>query len=275
MPFERGEVHMNNRFVCAAAAVLGLVLSAGCGKTYATDTTPYQRADLTRGGRLFDNWMKEKGVTPTAMNPGYPLTKGTSKSITASWRCNECHGWDYRGVDGAYATGSHFTGVQGLLVAQGDPPEEIFAFVQGGSEAKGMTAFGVNQSFTDEDIWDIVKFIKEGMVDLSGRIDLATGKPITGDAAAGKELYEKGLPGTDSHQTCTYCHGSDGRRINFHTAPQAPEYLGSVVESPFQFTHHVRFGYSGGVLMPAYHDRGWTVDNVMDVLAYVQTLPAK
>jgi len=25
--------------------------------------------------------------------------------------------------------------------------------------------------------------------------------------------------------------------------------------------------------MPAYHDRGWTVDNVMDVLAYVQTLP--
>jgi len=164
--------------------------------------------------------------------------------------------------------------VQGLLVAQGDPPEEIFAFVQGGSEAKGMTAFGVNQSFTDEDIWDIVKFIKEGMVDLSGRIDLATGKPITGDAAAGKELYAKGLPGTSSYQTCTYCHGSDGRRINFHTAPQAPEYLGSVAESPFQFTHHVRFGYAGGVLMPRTTTVAGRWTTWMDVLAYVQTLPA-
>jgi mono/diheme cytochrome c family protein len=267
---------MITRAFCAAAAALGLVLSAGCGKTYASDTTPYQRADLTRGARLFDNWMKEMGVTPTAINPGYLRTKGTSKSVTASWRCAECHGWDYRGVDGANATGSHFTGVQGLLEAQGDPPENLFAVIQNGSEAKGMTAFGVEQSFSDEDIWDLAKFIKEGMVDLSGRIDLATRKPTAGNAAAGKDLYEKGLPGTNSFQTCAYCHGTDGRKINFHTAPQAPEYIGSVAtEDAFQFTHHVRFGYSGGVLMPAFHDRGWTVDNVMDVLAYAQTLPAK
>ena len=266
---------MKNRSVCAAAAVLGLVLSAGCGKTYASDTTPYQRADLTQGARLFDNWMKEKGATPTAINPGYLRTKGTSKSVTSTWRCNECHGWDYQGVDGTYATGSHYTGVQGLLVAQGDPPEHLFAFVQGGSEAKGMTAFGVEQSFTDEDIWDLVKFIKEGTADFAGRIDLATGKPIKGTAAAGKELYEKGLPGSSPFQTCLYCHGADGRKFNFHTAPQAPEGLPDVVSDPFQFTHHVRFGYSGGVLMPPYNERGWTVDNVMDVLAYVQTLPDK
>ena len=266
---------MKNRSVCAAAAVLGLVLSAGCGKTYATDTTPYQRADLTRGARLFDNWMGEKGVTPTAINPGYSKTQGTSKSITASWRCNECHGWDYRGVDGAYRTGSHFTGVQGLLEPQGDPPEHLFEIIQGGSEAKGMTAFGVQQSFTDEDIWDLVKFIKEGMVDLSGKIDFATGLTITGDVARGKELYEKGIPGTNKFQTCLYCHGPDGRKINFHTAPQAPEGLRNVADSPFQFAHHVRFGKAGGVLMPPYHDRGWTVDNVVDVLAYSLTLPAQ
>src|SRR5207237_6540144 len=113
-----GGAHMKNGFVCAAAAVLGFLLSTACGKTYASDTTPYQRADLTRGGRLFDNWMKEKGVTTTAINPGYLRTQGTSKSVTATWRCAECHGWDYRGVDGVNAKGSHFTGVQGLLVAQ-------------------------------------------------------------------------------------------------------------------------------------------------------------
>jgi mono/diheme cytochrome c family protein len=264
---------MKNRSVCAAAAALGLVLSA-CAD-YASNTTPYQRADLTRGARLFDNWMGELGVTPTTINPGYLLTKGTSKSVTATWRCNECHGWDYLGVDGAYKTGSHFTGVQGLLVAQPDAPEEIFGFIQNGSEAKGMIAFGAHESFTDEDIWDLVKFIKEGMVDLSGKIDFATGLTITGDVARGKELYEKGLPGTNSFQTCLYCHGPDGRKVNFHTAPQAPEGLRNVADSPFQFVHHVRFGKAGGVLMPPYHDRGWTVDNAVDVLAYSLTLPAK
>jgi thiosulfate dehydrogenase len=219
--------------------------------------------------------MKEKSITTTAINPGYLKTKGTSKSVTSTWRCAECHGWDYRGVDGVNAKGSHFTGVQGLLVAQPDAPQEIFEVVQNGSEAQGMTAFGAEQSFSDEDLWDIAKFVKEGIVDLSGKVDLVTLKPIAGDVARGKELYEKGLPGSSPFQTCAYCHGIDGRRINTHTAPQAPEYLGNVVSDPFQFTHHVRFGYSGGVLMPAFHDRGWTVDNVLDVVAYVQTFSTK
>lgn len=263
---------MRHPSIGAAQAALAVVLCAGCGGS-TSSSTPYQRADLVRGARLFDNWMKEKRLTLTTPNPGYALTQGKSTSVTASWRCNECHGWDYRGKDGAYATGSHFTGVIGVLDARADPPEEVFDTVRNGVEGKAMTAFG-KQQFSDADIWDLAKFLREGTIDLKANTD-ATGNLVGGDAVAGKVLYEQGLPGTDYYQTCAYCHGTDGRRVNFHTAPQAPEYLGTVTDSPAQFVHHVRFGYAGGNVMPAHHDRGWTVKNVLDVLAYAETLPTK
>ena len=32
-----------------------------------------------------------------------------------TWRCKECHGWDYAGKDGAYGSGDHRTGIVGVL----------------------------------------------------------------------------------------------------------------------------------------------------------------
>jgi thiosulfate dehydrogenase len=269
-------MHMTSMNIATAASVVAF---AACGPqltnpNLSESTASFlERASLTRGARLYDNWMKEKRVTMTEPNPGYAMTKGSSTNVAASWRCNECHGWDYRGVDGVYGAGAHFTGVEGVLHARDREPEELFKLIRDGVESEGMSAFS-KQNFEKADLWDIVKFIREGTIDLSDRID-PQGKPVGADVAAGKVLYERGLPNTDPLQSCAGCHGLDGRRINFHTAPQTPEYLGTVAQNPWQFQHYVRFGYAGGLVMPAFNDRGWSFQNVLDVLSYAQTLPAQ
>jgi len=238
------------------------------------EPTAYERASLTRGGRLYDDWMEERGVTVTQPNPGYALTMGKVTDAPQTWRCTECHGWDYRGVEGAYRTGAHFTGVMGVLHARQDPKEELFEVIKNGIEGEAMSAFG-SQAYSDEDLWDLVRFLKEGTVELSLHLD-PEGGLLHADAAAGKVLFEQGLPGTDPAKTCVACHGADGKKVNFHEGEAEPEYLGTVAaEDPWEFQHHVRCGHPGGLTMPAFQDLGWTLENVLDVLAFVRTLPAQ
>lgn len=82
--------------------------------------------------------MKEKAISPAGSNPSYSITQGKSTSTTATWRCSECHGLDYRGAEGAYSKGSHFTGVKGLLPAGGDSPQELFQIIHDGLADQGM-----------------------------------------------------------------------------------------------------------------------------------------
>jgi thiosulfate dehydrogenase len=71
-------------------------------------------ADAVRGGKLYDRWWVVNGVPePTGDHPLYPNNGQQSGSVT--YRCKECHGWDYKGLDGAYGSGSHFTGILGVF----------------------------------------------------------------------------------------------------------------------------------------------------------------
>jgi len=65
---------------------------------------------IAEGGRLYDKWWSELELKePRETHPAYP-TIG-KKRDASTWRCKECHGWDYKGKDGAYGKGSHFTGI--------------------------------------------------------------------------------------------------------------------------------------------------------------------
>jgi thiosulfate dehydrogenase len=61
-------------------------------------------------------WLETIGVeAPQEDHPLWKLqTTNKSKGI-ATWRCKECHGWDYMGKDGVYGTGSHKTGFPGVF----------------------------------------------------------------------------------------------------------------------------------------------------------------
>ena len=67
--------------------------------------------DPIRGGLLYDKWWKPVGAdAPEDDHPLWATQSTNERSGGDTWRCKECHGWDYQGADGAYGDGSHFTG---------------------------------------------------------------------------------------------------------------------------------------------------------------------
>ncbi len=76
--------------------------------------------------------------------------------------------------------------------------------------------------------------------------------------------------------TCAACHGPDGKQRNFGK-PDEPEFVGTVAkENPWEFLHKVRAGHPGSnPPMPAGLEVGWSVQDLLDILAHSQTLPEK
>ena len=57
--------------------------------------------DIARGGQLYDNWMDVLELDPPpGRHPAY--SAAGQKDGAATWRCKECHGWDY-GLRGTVA----------------------------------------------------------------------------------------------------------------------------------------------------------------------------
>jgi mono/diheme cytochrome c family protein len=244
--------------------LLAALVPATCVMGCASD--PFEEASAARGGMLYDTWWKVGKVknrdAPTITNPDYTKTNGTVMG-SATWRCKECHGWDYRGRDGAYSKGSHVTGVVGILDAAQTPNEQLFDVMAIGLP-DGTHNF--SEHLSDRDIWDLVKFVKVGMTDATPYVDSTAKTAIGGDATHGAELYTG---------TCAECHQADGRKQNFGT-PEEPEYVGTIaVDNPWEFLHKIRFGQPGSVMPSMVYDEDMTTQDLVDILAHAQTLPVE
>lgn len=212
----------------------------------------------SEGGRLYDNWWQEAGVDePSADQPLWATQTTNTRSGGDTWRCKECHGWDYKGAEGAYGSGSHFTGFPGVLDAQSKSGDDLVAVLTGGVIADhDFSAMG------EDAITSLVSFLKEGLVDVTPLIDAETKAAIGGDVAHGGELYSA---------TCASCHGEDGKALNFGSADE-PEYVSTIaLDNPWEFIHKVRAGQPG-TGMPAAIDADWSLQDVLDLLAFAQTL---
>ncbi len=187
-----------------------------------------------------------------------------TRSGADTWRCKECHGWDYLGRDGAYASGSHFTGFPGVAdAAQSLSDEELLGVMKGETSAD----HDFSAVMPDVALNALVMLLKEGLVDVPQVINYETKAPVEADAAHGEELWNR---------LCTFCHGPDGRNINFGD-DEEPEYVGTVAqENPQEFLHKDRFGQPGSdPEMPSTVDLGWSLQDVLDVLAFAQTMPTE
>ena len=214
----------------------------------------------SRGGRLYDNWLTEAGVEPPASDqPVWASQTTNTRTGTDTWRCKECHGWDYKGADGAYGSGSHFTGFPGVMGAASKTSDEIVTILSGGSNPDhDFSAMG------DDAMADLAVFLKSGLVDVTPLIDAETKSAVGGDAAHGEELFA----------ACGACHGDDGRTLNFGSNEE-PEYIGTIaLDNPWEFLHKVRAGQPG-TAMPAAMDAGWSLDDLLDLLTFSQTLPVE
>ena len=104
---------------------------------------PSEAWTLAAGGRIYDNWWSALDRDePEGTNPAYPIGVNTEQTGEGTWRCKECHGWDYRGKDGAYAKGAHATGIKGIQGAAGKDAAEVAALLrdQGIKRAAGLAA---------------------------------------------------------------------------------------------------------------------------------------
>jgi thiosulfate dehydrogenase len=221
---------------------------------------------IARGGLLYDKWWKVvPGATePKDDQPLWALQTSNTRKGSETWRCKECHGWDYKGKDGAYGSGSHKTGFPGVWdAAQKKSTDELAAILKGSLNPK----HDFSKVLRAQDIADMANFLKSGLIDLPKYVDYASKKPIGGDAARGKPLYDS---------KCAACHGAEGKQLNFGSA-EKPEYVGTIAtDNPFEFVHKTRVGQPGSQpAMPSALGMDWTMQQILDVLTYVQALPAK
>ncbi len=222
-------------------------------------TEPSVGGSVPRGGRLYDKWWSEAGLEePADDNPVWARQTSNTRSGGDTWRCKECHGWDYQGASGAYGSGSHFTGFPGLLSSADRTAEDLIAQVAGQADPEHDFS-----ALAEADLLDLVTFLREGLIDVSPFIDAETKSAIGGDTTSGEALYMS---------TCSVCHGEDGRTLNFGDSEE-PEFVGTIaVDNPWEFIHKVRAGQPG-TNMPSSIANGWSMQDVIDVLTFAQGLP--
>jgi Cytochrome C oxidase, cbb3-type, subunit III len=217
--------------------------------------------DMIQGAILYDRWYSALGQqAPEGDMPIWDRQSTNSRTGPDTWRCVECHGWDYKGSQGAYNSGSHFTGFPNISALVPNLPEqEIVDHLKGSKDP----AHDFSSYMDDASLGRLALFLKFGLIDDDQYIDDVSLKVIGGDQERGKALYE---------QVCANCHGMDGKLIVFRTEG-VDEDLGSVANrDPWRFLHRTRFGVAG-VDMPVGAKLGWSAEDGRDVLAYVQTLP--
>ncbi len=224
---------------------------------------------VARGGRGYDKWWVEYALPePADTHPSYPATGKASGSAT--WRCKECHGWDYLGADGAYGRGSHATGISGVIGAMGRSPQSIASTLRDDTHRYQTV-------LPDTAISEIARFISEGQIRMAAFVD-SDGK-ARGDASAGRRTFD---------DYCAGCHGRDGREIDFNEGGSTPETLGTVAgKNPWEALHKLRNGQPGesgpnpSARTGSSHHHDWMPpmrqqlgpQEQADLLSHLQTLP--
>lgn len=267
LDFAKGEAMRRLVIIAAFFILLGLGLLSGGRSVQADEEMPTPEEeipaeeDIILGALLYDNWFAALGVQPPEGNmPIWSRQATNTRSGPDTWRCSECHGWDYRGVQGAYANGSHYTGFPDVMTLVASmSTEEVVAHLRGINDpAHDFSSYIGENSF-----YSLAIFLKFGTIDDAQYINPVSLQVIGADIDHGMDLYET---------ICAECHGNDGREIVFRSEG-VNEYLGSLaVRDPWRFLHRTRFG-TAGTSMPVGYTLGWLPGDGRDILAYTQTLP--
>jgi hypothetical protein len=128
-----------------------------------TVTQPQQLSGSPgRGGQLYDRWWSVLGVdAPAGDQPLWATQTTNTRSGVDTWRCKECHGWDYKGKDGAYGSGSHATGFPGVMGMAGKDPNEVLAILKGSTSPD----HDFSAVMDDQALIDLALFLNQGLID--------------------------------------------------------------------------------------------------------------
>ena len=74
-------------------AIAAIVMALPLPGATAQDNGDGMAAQISQGGRYYDNlWLETDSTPPQIRNPHYP--KGPKIENVDTWRCVSCHGWD-------------------------------------------------------------------------------------------------------------------------------------------------------------------------------------
>jgi len=262
---------MNNNKYYVAFGLLFFALNCNAGSQRPAGSRDVPPDDpVSQGGRLYDKWWAEMGLPkPQITHPAYPVA-GKKKGAD-TWRCKECHGWDYRGKDGQYGKGSHFTGIKGIRTYDGGDAKAALKILTDSNHQ-------YQRVLPPQALELLAVFAVKGQIDMDKYIDRQSGEIIVADLNRGRMLF---------NENCARCHDEDGRYQNFSGNPAEPEYVGTVgSENPWEAWNKIRNGQPGSVMpmgpgmmgrwrhneaMPTF--RSFSVEDQLAILGYIRTLP--
>lgn len=246
----------------------------------------FAQADGIKGGQLYSKfWADETDFDLANSNLTTQAQLDNIDSNADFFRCKHCHGWDRLGREGGYsdrgpsASRPSVAPVNLALISEMNTPEDLFAVIKSGSARRDidtdiaaadavvrdrMPDFG--QILTDEQIWDIVKYLKEEAIDTTELYTLTLGAQAYPDRS--HTFTELGLDGDAANgdaifaASCAACHGADGTMI----LVDGGEYtIGRHVRAkPYEDQHKVKFGNLGSAMGPVLRDA--SVDDIKDLL---------
>lgn len=200
-----------------------------------SDQIAYDAADAVNGSRLYNDF--------TALETGFVAPEDASvnlEHITGRkdfYRCKQCHAWDQKARFGSYinrkpnANRPDISDVQltNLRLANITELFEGIKGTGGGAVDPARTADGLNPALggnnhpdfgtilSDELIWDLVKYLKEGAFDTDGLYAITTvGSYPTGSATYSDIGRNGNAAAGDAFfaTNCASCHGADGQTID-------------------------------------------------------------
>jgi mono/diheme cytochrome c family protein len=252
---------MKSRFLLCGLliGILGLLIFTG--RSVSAQHMVQLDFDIARGGALYDNWFAALETSPPAGNmPLWERQTSNTRSGADTWRCSTCHGWDYQGKDGAYRSGSNYTGFPGIYdTALEMTVDDIKAHLSGQKDPLHDFSSYLDEKSMD----DLAGFLHTALVSDEEYIDKTTFAVSGGNIETGKSRY---------NQSCSSCHGEDGSAITLRYEGSRT-FLGDLANiDPWRFLHKTRFGTPGTDMAIGY-DLGWTAEDGRDVLTYAKTLP--
>ncbi|MFZ1728978.1 MAG: c-type cytochrome [Bacteroidota bacterium] len=226
----------------------------------------YEQASATNGGILYDAFYSTEG--------GFDQANSNLAKFKASadfFRCKQCHGWDLLGTAGSYnsrgpkATRPNVSALNLFQIAKTKSAQELFDAMKTATNRRdisydlalynpttnsteGDKMPNYSQFLTDAQIWDLVKFMKEGAFDVAQLYDASytgtypTGKATfsnvgrDGNAASGNAYYT---------QKCFICHGADGKTLELESMT-----LGKFLRSKAnEAQHKIKHGALGSEML--------------------------
>ncbi|ABK43082.1 cytochrome c, class I [Magnetococcus marinus MC-1] len=232
------------------SGLLLLMLLVGCAENpqpLSPELEAQRQSAMARGGRLYDNWFAEKQAgAPATSHRLYPTQGSYRGSIT--WRCSSCHGWDGYGRNGVFRSGPDYTFIKGI--------EDVDALSDAQVRQTLQQEHRFNALLLPQDEDDLIRFMREGQINMRRYIDPSNGRLRRGDAQQGAAHYQA---------LCQSCHGERGM-----LSASAP--LGLVAQrNPWRTLHRILNGSPGVSGKPFMRPYGEQV--VADLLAYLASLP--